>query len=102
MGFGYLFLGYLVSFVISLTLKQLDVGGLAYLLGFALMLRGLLELERYQRAAEQGYPPAMYRLGLCLGAGRIVAQDPVAAKDWLTRARDKGVREAADALAILK
>lgn len=50
MGFGYLFLGYLVSFVISLTLKQLDVGGLAYLLGFALMLRGLLELERYQRA----------------------------------------------------
>jgi TPR repeat protein len=44
----------------------------------------------------------MYRLGLCLGAGRIVAQDVDAARQWLTRAREKGVREAADALAMLK
>ena len=76
--------------------------GLALETGAGVMTDHKAALERYQRAAEQGYPPAMYRLGLCLGAGRIVAQDLVAAKDWLTRARDKGVREAADALAILK
>ena len=50
MGFGYLLLGYLVSFVLSLTVDRLGLGGLAGLLGYALMLFGLMELERYQRA----------------------------------------------------
>jgi len=49
MGFGFLFLGYLVAFVLSMTLERLHVGGLAYLLGYALMLRGLTELTRYQK-----------------------------------------------------
>ena len=50
MGFGYLLLGYLVSFVLSLSVDRLGLGGLAELLGYAMMLYGLLELQRYQRA----------------------------------------------------
>ena len=50
MGFGFLFLGYLVSFVLSLTLERFDFGGAAHLLGYALMLRGLMELTRYQKS----------------------------------------------------
>ena len=50
MGFGFLFLGYLVSFVLSLTLARFDFAGAAHLLGYALMLRGLMELTRYQKS----------------------------------------------------
>lgn len=49
MGFGFLFLGYLVSFVLSLTLARFDFAGAAHLLGYALMLRGLIELTKYQK-----------------------------------------------------
>lgn len=50
MGFGYLFIGYLITFVLYLTVQALGLGGLALLLGTATMLLGLLELTRYQRA----------------------------------------------------
>ena len=50
MGFGYLFIGYLITFVLYLTVQALGLGGLALLLGSATMLLGLLELTRYQRA----------------------------------------------------
>lgn len=50
MGFGSLFLGYLTAFVLSITVGKLGFGGLALLLGYALMLYGLMELNRYQRA----------------------------------------------------
>ena len=50
MGFGFLLIGYLVAFVLSMTMERLSFGGAAYLIGYLLMFRGLLELERYQRA----------------------------------------------------
>lgn len=49
MGFGFFMIGYLVCYVLSMTMERLGVGGLAYLLGYLLMLRGLLELTRYQQ-----------------------------------------------------
>ena len=50
MGFGYLLIGYVVSFVIYITAAALNVGSLALLLGYALMLYGLWSLTRYQGA----------------------------------------------------
>ena len=71
MGFGFLFLGYLVAFVLSLTLDRLGFGGAAYLFGYALMYKGLSELTRYQPNFVYGkwltYPLlliSVYRLGL--------------------------------------
>ena len=50
MGFGYLLLGYLVTFVLYLTVEQLGFGWLALLLGYLLMGLGLRELSTYCRA----------------------------------------------------
>ncbi len=50
MGFGYLLLGYLITFVIYLTVQALNVGSLATLLGYALMCYGLFSLNRYDSA----------------------------------------------------
>ena len=50
MGFGYLFIGYLIAFVIRVTLQALGIGGLALLVGYGLMLLGLMELSRYHTA----------------------------------------------------
>lgn len=50
MGFGYLLLGYLVTFVLSLTVTELGFGGLAFLLGYGLMFYGLSGLNRFQKA----------------------------------------------------
>ena len=44
MGFGYLLLGYLVTFVLYLTVQGLGFGGIALLLGYGVMLLGLSEL----------------------------------------------------------
>ncbi|MBE6602368.1 MAG: hypothetical protein E7637_07705 [Ruminococcaceae bacterium] len=52
MGFGFLLIGYLVCYVLSMTMERLGVGGVAYLLGYLLMFRGILELIRYQRAFQ--------------------------------------------------
>lgn len=50
MGFGYLLIGYLVTFVLYLTVEQLGFGFLALFLGYTLMALGLRELSRYCRA----------------------------------------------------
>ncbi len=50
MGFGYLLFGYLITFVLYITVSNLGFGGLALLLGYGLMLLGLWELNRYHRA----------------------------------------------------
>ena len=50
MGFGYLLIGYLITFVLSLTLQALGFGGAALLVGYAVMLGGLWILTHYQSA----------------------------------------------------
>ncbi|MBR2927263.1 MAG: hypothetical protein IKC31_06775 [Clostridia bacterium] len=50
MGFGYLFLGYLVTFVLRLTAEGLGVTGFALLLGYSLMLAGLWQLTRFEKS----------------------------------------------------
>ena len=50
MGFGYLFFGYLIAFLLSLTAEALGFGSLAMLLGLALMFLGLSRLRKYQAA----------------------------------------------------
>ena len=47
MGFGWLLIGYLVTFVFEMTANALKVGPLVVLLGYALMLRGLIGLRRF-------------------------------------------------------
>ncbi len=50
MGFGTLFIGYLLSFVIVATLEQLGIGFAALLLGYGLMLFALRRLHLYHRS----------------------------------------------------
>lgn len=50
MGFGYLFVGYLITFVLYLTVQALGLGGMTLLAGYGVMMLGLFELSRYQRA----------------------------------------------------
>ncbi len=50
MGFGYLLLGYLVAFLLYLTVQALGVGSLALLLGYTLMFYGFYLLNRYHSA----------------------------------------------------
>ncbi len=50
MGFGYLLIGYLITFVIKVTVSGLGFGGLALLVGYAVMLYGLMQLRLYHRA----------------------------------------------------
>ncbi len=50
MGFGYLLIGYLITFVIKVTVSSLGFGGLALLVGYGVMLYGLSQLRLYHRA----------------------------------------------------
>ncbi len=50
MGFGYLLIGYLITFVLYLIPEGLGLGGLALLAGYGMMLWGLWELSRYNAA----------------------------------------------------
>lgn len=50
MGFGYLFIGYLVTFVLSLPVAKLGFGGLALLVGYAVMYYALWLLSHYNRS----------------------------------------------------
>lgn len=47
MGFGYLLIGYLVTFLLKMTAEGLGVGFLALFLGYGLMLYGLWRLKRF-------------------------------------------------------
>ena len=47
MGFGYVFIGYLMAFVLENTVKGLGVSGAAALLGYGAMFVGLLTLSLY-------------------------------------------------------
>ncbi len=58
MGFGYLLIGYLITFVLYLSVQTLGFGGLALLLGYGMMLMGLWELTRFHRA----FAPAKWLL----------------------------------------
>ena len=48
MGFGYVFIGYLMAFVLEMTVVGLGISGAAALLGYSAMLLGLLTLSLYQ------------------------------------------------------
>lgn len=50
MGFGILLVGYLITFVIWLTVQAINVGSLALLLGYGLMFYALSMLSRYHGA----------------------------------------------------
>lgn len=50
MGFGYLFIGYLVTFVLRMLADALNLGALALLAGYGTMLMGLCTLRRYCRS----------------------------------------------------
>ena len=50
MGFGYLLIGYLITFVLYMTVNGLGFGGLALLLGYGMMFYALQELCRYHRS----------------------------------------------------
>ncbi len=50
MGFGSVFIGYLITFVLYWVADALGIGGLALLLGYLVMLPGLLRLSRFHRA----------------------------------------------------
>lgn len=50
MGFGYLLIGYLITFFIWLTVQAFHVGSFALLLGYGLMLYGLSMLNHYHGA----------------------------------------------------
>ena len=49
MGFGYLLLGYLATFVLYLTANRLGVGAFVLLFGYVLMLWGVLKLEKFEK-----------------------------------------------------
>jgi hypothetical protein len=73
MGFGYLLIGYLITFVLYLTVNGLGFGGLALLLGYAMMFAGLSELNRYHHAFSfakwiliPAFPLAIYDLAQSL------------------------------------
>jgi TPR repeat protein len=62
---------------------------------YGLTIPDKAEGTRYvQRAAEGGFAPAMRELALRLESGSGVAADPVASKEWFSKAADAGDPEA--------
>lgn len=49
-----------------------------------------LAVKIYTQAANQGFPGAMYRLGLCCKEGRGTPRDPEAAEKWFGKAVENG------------
>jgi len=50
MGFGYLLVGYLISFVLRMLAANLGMGGIVFVIGCAMMLAGLWNLHHYHEA----------------------------------------------------
>ena len=67
MGFGYLLLGYLVTYVIYITASSVGFGSIALLVGSALMFWALCSLRRFCVAfdAAKWLTLPMFALGLC-------------------------------------
>lgn len=67
MGFGYLLLGYLVTYVIYITASSVGFGSLALLAGSALMFWALCSLRRFCIAfdAAKWFTLPIFALGLC-------------------------------------
>ncbi len=67
MGFGYLLLGYVVTYVISIMAGSMGIGSLALLVGAALMFSGLRGLCRFNTAFEAAkwLTLGVAALGLC-------------------------------------
>lgn len=67
MGFGYLLLGYLVTYGIYITLSSIGWGSLALMGGSLLMFAGLKSLCRYNKSFDiaKWLTIALFALGLC-------------------------------------
>ena len=67
MGFGYLLLGYLVTYVIYITASSVGVGSLALLAGSALMFWAFCSLRRFNTSfdAAKWLTLPIFALGLC-------------------------------------
>ncbi len=52
----------------------------------------------YERAAERGYGPAQFQLGVLWERGDGVPPDPVEARSWYARAAAQGIEPARTAL----
>ncbi|MBE6590188.1 MAG: hypothetical protein E7643_08415 [Ruminococcaceae bacterium] len=72
MGFGYLTIGYLIAFLLYLTVQALGVGSLAFLLGYLLMFYGLMSLCRYESAFSTA---KWFLLPMMLGALYLLLAD---------------------------
>jgi hypothetical protein len=84
MGFGYLLLGYVVTYVISITAGSMGAGSLALLIGAALMFWGLRELCNFNTSflPAKWLTFAIFALGLCRlwqdAANWFLWQNPIA------------------------
>lgn len=69
--------------------------------GVALMEREEYEnaVRYFRKAAEQGYAPAQFNLGVCYANGAGVEKDMVEAVKWFRKAAEKGMPEAQWAMA---
>ena len=67
MGFGYLLLGYLVTYVIHITASSLGVGSLTLLAGSAIMFGAFCSLRRFNTSFEvaRWLTLPVFALGLC-------------------------------------
>lgn len=55
-------------------------------------------IEWYRRAAEQGYAPAQFSLGVCYNYGHSVTQDFAEAAKWYRKAAEQGFAKAQNSL----
>ena len=63
MGFGYVFIGYLMSFLLEMTVRGLGIFGAAELLGYSAMFVGLFTLSLYHsdfKGAKWSLIPLMF------------------------------------------
>ena len=94
MGFGYLFLGYLCTFLLKVTadIQPLGAGALAVLLGIMLMAAGIRKLSEY----ESSFRLSFFPLGLLLieNCYRLIGMVGAwigAKPEWMTATVDSAV-----------
>ena len=97
MGFGYVFIGYLMSFILEMTVRGLGIYGAAELLGYGAMFVGLVTLSLYEgdfKGAKWSLIPlmltAIFRVGSSLAnlfawdLGVLGGETVTAVVDWCT------------------